>query len=78
MGELNPYVYVDGSCVGTAPLSVQVTAGYHTIAFDDSTYDFWYGYDVSFAYMSDSYNVWYNNPQSILFTCNDEITAWYC
>ncbi|MCW4047938.1 MAG: PEGA domain-containing protein [Candidatus Bathyarchaeota archaeon] len=48
-----PNVYVDGNYVGTAPLTIQVSAGYHTVAVDEWTWDeafggfwthFWYMY----------------------------------
>ena len=73
----NPNVYVDGNCVGTAPVSVQVSPGYHTITVDDPTPD---GLAPSimdsFAYMSDNNGDYYNG-QSILISYSDTITAWY-
>jgi hypothetical protein len=73
--ELYPCVYVDDYYVGTAPLSIQVSEGYHTIAVDDNTCGS-NGY-VAFLYASDQYYNSYNNGDNILFSSDLTYTAYY-
>jgi hypothetical protein len=57
-----PAVYVDGNYVGSAPLTVLLPAGYHTISLQDPTYDWVYGGYVGFYYATDNNNnIYYSN-----------------
>lgn len=71
--ELHPNVYVDSNWVGTGPVSVQVTEGWHSVYVDDPTYDE-YEYPYYFCYFT-GYN--YDNPASIAVYSDTWTTAWY-
>jgi len=73
---LNPNVYVDGTLVGTAPLSIQVSAGYHTVAVDDPTWDPYWSYYMPLLYMYDQNGNLYNG-ESILINSDTIVTAEY-
>ena len=76
-GQLSPNVYVDGNYVGTAPLSIQVQGGYHTIGLDDPTWDPWWYSDVYLYSMTDqNYNFYYNGAYVPVFS-DTIITSMY-
>ena len=73
--ELYPNVYVDGNYVGTAPLSIQVTADYHTIELDYQTYDPWWSTYANLAYV---YGYpYYNGGYSPIFSDTTIVGTYY-
>ncbi len=75
---LNPNVQVDGNSVGTAPISVPVTSGSHTVTIDDLTQDSLVpGYYDSFSCFIDNNNNYYYNGQSIPITSPKTLYAYY-
>jgi hypothetical protein len=61
---LHPTVYVDGISRGTAPITIQVSTGYHTVLVDDPTWDSAWHVWTHFWYMYGGGNQ-YSNGQSI-------------
>jgi hypothetical protein len=69
---IDPNVYVDSNPVGTAPISVPVSPGYHTVAVDTPIYGW-----ANFLYFVDqNYNCYYNG-ESIQVTSPKTLTACY-
>jgi hypothetical protein len=76
--ELYPNVQIDGNTVGTAPISVPVTSGSHTVTVDDPTPDTLVpGYYDSFSCFIDNDYNYYHNGQSIPITSPKILTAYY-
>jgi hypothetical protein len=69
---IDPNVYVDSNPVGTAPISVQVSSGYHTVAVDTPIYGF-----ANFQYFIDQNYNYYYNGESIQVTSPKTLTACY-
>ena len=67
---LSPNVYIDGVNYGPAPVTAQLSNGYHTITLDDPTWDpYWNDY-ASFYIMVDQNFNYYGNGASILINSN--------
>ena len=76
--EVYPEVYVDSGYVGTAPISVQVTAASHYVEVDDTIWsDYLQCYVYFYYFYDDSYNYYYDNPLYISVTSDMTLTAWY-
>ena len=76
--EVYPEVYVDSGYVGTAPISVQVTAASHYVEVDDTIWSDYLQCYVNFYYFyDDSYYYYYDNPLYISVTSDMTLTAWY-
>ncbi len=75
--ELYPNVYVDSVWVGTAPVSVQVTDGWHYIEVDDWVWNEYYWCYDYFSYFSGDFGYLYNNPIYVNVNGDKSATAWY-
>ena len=75
LDELYPDVCVDSNWVGTAPLSTQVTYGYHYIEVDGYIWnDNQQFYDCFDQFDPGSYST---NPAYMPITSDTDVTAWY-
>jgi PKD repeat protein len=76
-GNEYPNVYLDNNYIGTAPLSVQVTEGYHTVAVEDPVWDqFWFAYG-GFQYMVDQNNNYYGSFASVPIYSDTTLYVYY-
>ncbi len=71
---LYPAVYVDSTYVGAAPVSVQVSVGWHTIQVEDPYYNLDQNCNEYFWTFSD--NQWVN-PTDVYVPSNTDLTAYY-
>jgi hypothetical protein len=76
--EVYPNVYIDDVWAGTAPFTTSLTAGYHTITFEDPIFDEYNSLTVQFDWMEDtaSSNTYYNGAP-ILINDATTVTAIY-
>jgi hypothetical protein len=75
LDELYPDVYVDSNYVGTAPVSVQVTQGYHYIGVTNYVWNQNQQFGDYFDHFGPgSYS---QNPSYMYISSDTELTAWY-
>jgi hypothetical protein len=75
---LNPDVYIDDVNYGPAPVSIQVTEGYHYVSVDTYTWDPYWNCMASLNYMYNYYtSTIYYNGQPVPITSDTWIAASY-
>jgi hypothetical protein len=74
---LNPAVYIDGNYVGTAPVSIQVPIGSHTLYLSDPIWDSWLYSDVYLQSILDSNYQSYSNGGNVALHSDMTFNARY-